>query len=93
MAAHCRVPFSNEANYERFAAQRFAERGGVTAQLVIEEFRSARLRLHPYLIWKNASHPGQPDSIELMEEFLNLEDIRDFTLPEYHNLRPALYRD
>ena len=93
MVAHRRVPFSNEANFVRFEAQRFAERGGITAQLVIEEFHSARLRLHPYLIWKNASHPGQPDSIELMEEFLQLDSIRDFTLPEYDELTPALYRD
>lgn len=93
LVARRRVPFSNEANYARFAAQRFAERGGVTARLVIQEFRCARLRLHPYLIWKEATRPGQPDSMELMAEFLNLEDIGEFTLPDYQGLTPALYRD
>ncbi len=93
MAAHCRAPFSNEANFARFAAQRFAERGGVTARLVIEEFKRARLRLHPYLIWKDANRPDQPDSIKLMEEFLKLGNISGFMHSDYQDLRPALYRD
>lgn len=93
LVAHRRVPFSNAANFERFEAQRYAERGGVTARLIIDELRQGRLRLHPYLIWKNATHPDQPDSVELMNEFLHLADLRDFILPDYQNLAPALYRD
>ncbi len=93
LLAHRRVPFSNAANFEAFAAQRFAERGGVTAQLVIDEFRCARLRLHPYLVWKRATHPDAADSAELLAAFCQLDDLCEYTLADYRDLTPELHRD
>ena len=69
--------------------QRFVERGGVTARLVIEEFRSARLRLYPYLVWKTATYPDQPDNMELMEDFLGVKDLGEYMPPEYRDLKPG----
>ena len=93
LVSHRRVPFSNAGNFEAFAMQRFVERGGVTARLVIEEFRSARLRLYPYLVWKTATYPDQPDNMELLEDFLGLKDLGEYMPPEYRDLEPDLYRD
>ncbi len=93
LEAHRRVPFSNEANFAEFAAQRFAERGGLTAELVIEEFESARLRLTPYLEWKRRFHASQPESPALLREFRALEDPRPFMPRAYRDLRPELRED
>ena len=93
LVSHRRVPFSNAGNFEAFAMQHFVERGGVTARLVIEEFRSARLRLYPYLVWKTATYPDQPDNMELLEDFLGLKDLGEYMPPEYRDLEPDLYRD
>ena len=90
---HRRVPFSNEANLAAFEAQRYVEQGGVTAQLVIEEFRSARLRLHPFLMWKKRACPDTSASPEILEAFLDLDDLDEFILPAYRDLQPALFRD
>ena len=40
LAAHRRVRFDYDPLYREFDRQNFVERGGVTARLVIEEFRS-----------------------------------------------------
>ncbi|MCY3834378.1 MAG: metallophosphoesterase family protein [Chloroflexi bacterium] len=93
LSAHRRVPFSNEANFAAFEVQRFAERGGITAVLLMQEFQFARMRLWPYLQWKRRHHADQPDSVALLDEFERLEDSRPYMPPEYRDLSAALYRD
>lgn len=66
-----------------FARQRFVERGGPVAELVIREFETARLWVLPYLAWRQAHAPGQPDTSELLAAFL-AADVWAYTPPEYH---------
>jgi predicted phosphodiesterase len=93
LSAHRRAPFSNEANFAEFENQRFVQRGGVTAMLLVQEFQTARMRLWPFLQWKKRFYPDQPDSVSLFDEFQDLEDGRPYMPPEYRDLTSALYRD
>ena len=42
-------------------------------QLVVEEFRVARLRLHPFLHWRMAVCPDAPFSMDLLDDFLKVD--------------------
>ena len=90
---HRRVPFDSATFLAEFERQQFVEQCGVTARLIIEEFLTARLRVHPWQAWKRRYHPDIQDSFELLEEFLALEDVSEFIPPEYRDLDSTLYRD
>ena len=93
LAAHRRVPIDVAPLLAEFERQNFTERCGVTAHLVIEEFRSARLQLAAYLIWKQQHHAGRDDSYDLLREFRDLADVSPYLPPAYRGLTSALYRD
>ena len=93
LAAHRRVPFDNAPVFAEFERQDFVERCGVTGYLVVAEFRSASLKLAPYLAWKQNNYADQEDRFELLQEFLDLDDIDDYLPPAYRNLSSDLYRD
>ncbi len=88
-----RIHIDSQAIFEEFERQRFVEQCGVTARLLIREFRSARLQLFPYIVWKQQHHPDQPDSAELLERFLALDDISHYVPPAYRHLDGSLHRD
>ena len=81
---HRRVGYDCAAIFDAFQRQRFVERCGVTARLIIDEFRTARLQLYPYKIWKDHCHPGQADSLALYDAFMALDDKSAYV--------PAMYR-
>ena len=56
--AHRRASFAYETIFEAFEKQRFVQRGGVTAMLLVQEFQTARMRLWPYLQWKQRHYPA-----------------------------------
>ena len=93
LAAHRRLPFDVVPLLAEYERQNFSERCGVTAHLVIEEFRTARLQLAAYLDWKAKRHAGKEDSFELLQEFRDLNDIEPYLPPAYRGLTSALYRD
>lgn len=93
LAAHRRIAFERAPLFAEFERQDFAARTGVSGRLVIEEFRDARLYLAPYIVWKQRAYPQRADSIELMREFLALEDRSAYTPSPYRGLTPDLYRD
>jgi predicted phosphodiesterase len=71
--AHRRIPFDYEALFAEFARQDYEARFGVEARLVLEEFRTARLRLHPFIEWLKLHHPDQPYSHALVDAFLQAD--------------------
>lgn len=91
--AHRRIHYDMQPIFAAFARMGFAERGGNVARLAIEEFRSARLQVYPYLIWKQAQNPRAPDSPALLDEFMNIADARPYLPPEYRDVTSQLYRD
>lgn len=69
------------AAFERWG---FVEQTGVTGRLVVEEFRTARLHLLPFLRWSQAVAPDAPHDAALLERYLATADRWAYTPPEYH---------
>ncbi len=93
LAAHRRLPIDVTPLLDEYERTNFVERCGVTAQLVIEEFRTARLQLAAYIEWKQKRHAGKEDSLKLLREFRELDDLAPYIPPAYRGLTSALYRD
>ncbi|MCY3574755.1 MAG: metallophosphoesterase family protein [Chloroflexi bacterium] len=93
LLAHRRVRYDMQPIFAAFAGMEFAERGGNVARLAIEEFRSARLRVYPYLRWKQVHYPQAPDSPALLREFREIADTRPYLPPEYRDVTSQLYQD
>ena len=93
LAAHRRLPFDSAPLLAEYERTDFIKRCGVTAELVIEEFRTARLQLTAYIVWKAKHYPARDDSCELLQEFRALVDIEPYLPLEYVGLTSALYRD
>ncbi len=81
------VPFNRDALFAEFARQRFAEECGVIGQLIIEEFRTSRLRLAPFLRWRATVCPDAPLTTETLTRFSTV-DPEDY-MPTPHRLRPT----
>jgi predicted phosphodiesterase len=93
LEGHRRIPFDYAPLYAEFERQRFEERCGATGRLVVEEFRTARLQVHPFHRWLHTTHPNQPETDTRVDEFLQLDDISDYLPAEYQDLDTRLYRD
>jgi len=81
-----RVPFSAEPVLRDFGALHFAEACGVTGDLLLEEYRTARLRVAPFLSWRrqlDGEPDNEPDSV-LLSRFLSEIDPWDYTPVHYH---------
>jgi predicted phosphodiesterase len=77
------VSFDYAPLFAEFERQRFVETYGVTAQLVIAEFRTARLQVQPFHEWRKAHHPNMPETPELLDLFSTIDKWPYIPL-EYH---------
>jgi predicted phosphodiesterase len=78
-----RLPFDPAPLFAEFARTEFAEQYGVEAQLAIEEFRTARLQLLPFILWHRERYGDAPFSAATLAEFQQV-DKWAYTPPEYH---------
>lgn len=78
-----RLAFDPAPLLAEYARTRFADDYGIEAQLVIEEFKTARLQLLPFLMWHKEHHPDSPFTPDLLAEF-HQSDKWAYTPPEYH---------
>jgi predicted phosphodiesterase len=78
-----RVPFDYEPIFKEFERLKFVDECGITARLVIEEFRTARLQVHPFIHWHKACFPQEPQSMALLEQFSRINKW-DYTPRAYH---------
>ena len=90
---HRRIHYDMQPIFTAFADMQYAERGGNVARLAIEEFRSARLQVLPYLLWKQAQYPRAPETPALLDEFMAISDARPYLPPEYREVSSQLFRD
>jgi predicted phosphodiesterase len=79
-----RVAYDNSPLFTAFEQQRFVEQVGVIGRLVIEEFRTARLEVVPFINWQAATCPAEPQTVALLERFLATADKWDYTPLPYH---------
>jgi predicted phosphodiesterase len=77
-----RIPFDYDALFAEFERQQWVTRFGVVGQLAVEEFRTARPRIYPFLVWRKRYHPGADITWELLEEFAAVDPF-DYTPPAY----------
>lgn len=77
------VPFDYEPLFQEFERQRFVEQCGVVGQLIVEEFRTARLHLHPFIHWRLACCPAEPITPALLKRYARVNPW-DYTPLAYH---------
>ena len=58
---------------------------GIIGQLVVDEFRTARLQVDPFNIWRNAECPGAALTPALLAEFAKVDAWR--YIPAAYHLR------
>jgi predicted phosphodiesterase len=82
-----RVPFSNDALFAEFARRGFEEECGVIGRLIVEEFRTARLHIAPFLRWRATVCPDAPFTAETLARFREVP--AEEYMPEPHRLALA----
>lgn len=82
---HRRIAYDSAPLFAAFEKLRYEKLLGVTGRLVIEEFRTARLRLYPFWRWLAECYPGQAPTDALVEEYLG-SDIGRFMPDVYRYL-------
>jgi predicted phosphodiesterase len=79
-----RISYDLAPVFTAFERWGFVAATGVTGQLVIEEFRTARLHVLPFLRWCQAVAPDAPHDETLLARYLATADRWAYTPPEYH---------
>lgn len=84
-ATHRRVLFDRERVIQELERQNLIAEHGAFGQLVIEEFRTARQYVGPFMLWRKTCHPNEPLSMEMdfLQEFTD-EARWEHTWPVYH---------
>ncbi len=78
-----RIAFDLDAVLREFERTNFVAQYGIPARLVVKEFETARLELHPFQAWRRAECPDEPVSAALLECFEHV-DKWPYIPPEYH---------
>jgi predicted phosphodiesterase len=64
-----RVSYDRQPLFEEFERQGFRGECGVIGELVLEEFRLARVRVHPFFAWRSACYPDETVDANLLQKF------------------------
>ncbi len=90
-AVHRRVPFDRDRVIRELENQNLIAEHGAFGQLVIEEFRTARPHVGPFMLWRRSCYPNVPVSMDLdfLQEFTD-EARWEHTGIAYHVNRDAL---
>jgi predicted phosphodiesterase len=67
------VPSDPAPVLREFERQGFVERCGVIGELIVDEFRHARLELLPFLTWRRATCPECSLSFDLLSEYRQID--------------------
>jgi len=78
-----RVAFDYEPLWQEFERQKFVDECRVIGWFVVQEFKTARLQLIPFLRWRQACCPDAPLTMELVSEFSKINRW-DYTPLAYH---------
>lgn len=81
-ATHRRVPFDRSRVIEELERQRSIAEHGDFGRFIIEEFRTARPWVGPYMLWRRTHHPDEPMTTSYFDEF-DEELRREHTFPAY----------
>jgi predicted phosphodiesterase len=79
---HRNVPIDFTVLYPAWQSQRFVERCGVTALMVIHEFRTSRMGVHNFMMWMREHHPDEIARHHHAALFLQ-QDVFSYMPPPY----------
>lgn len=83
--AHPReVAYDRAPLFAEFARLGFEEECGVIGRLVVEEFRTARLRIAPFLRWRQATSGDAPFTLDTLAQFRQIDP--EAYMPRAHRL-------
>jgi predicted phosphodiesterase len=83
------VPIDPAPVLVEFERQGFLESCGVVGELVMEEYRHARLELLPFVVWRQSCFPNQPLSYDLLAEYRRIDPL-PYVPSEYrHGWQPS----
>lgn len=86
-----RIAYDTAPLFDAFAREGFAEQCGVTGQLVMREFRTARLHVLPFMRWRAAQHPDALLTPALLDRF-TAADRWQYTPAPYRINQPETER-
>jgi predicted phosphodiesterase len=69
------VPLDPTPVLAEFERQGFLESCGVVGELVMEEYRRARLELLPFVVWRHACFPSRPLDFDLLAEYRRIDQL------------------
>jgi hypothetical protein len=78
------VPLDPAPVLREFERQGFVERCGIIGELIVDEFRHARLELLPFLTWRQAVCPDRPLAFDLLSEYRRI-DPRPYVSSDYRH--------
>ena len=81
-ATQRRAAFDSQRVLDEFERTNFIEQCGVVGYLVVQEYRSARLEVLPFLEWWRKHYPNEPQSMAMLEPFSKVNK-RDYMPPDY----------
>ena len=84
-----RADFDDAPLFAEFERQNFIEECGVIAHLVLEEFKTHRLHIHPFVHWRSACRPDAAVDMNLLAEFKQI-DPWPYIPPAFHVNLPGL---
>src|SRR5688572_19554025 len=76
------VPLDPAPVLAEFERQAFEAECGVIGRLVMDEFVTAKLELHPFVVWHERTCPARPLDADLLAEWRQV-DQRPYILPAY----------
>ncbi len=81
-ATHRRVPFDRSRVIQELERQSAIAEHNDFGRFIVEEFRTARPWVGPYMLWRRTNYPNEPMTTSLAELFT--EDLRrEHTFPAY----------
>lgn len=81
VAHHRTFPLDISPLYPAWVSQRFVERCGVTASMVIEEMRVSRLYVHSFNMWMRENYPDETPTSQHGSLFLQVDPFPYMPLP------------
>ncbi len=87
-----RVPVDYAPLFEEFERQRFVENCGFIGYLIVQQFVHARTVINAFYLWRAEHCPDEPESIALVDEFLDSGQMWRYTTAPYRYNRHLINR-
>jgi predicted phosphodiesterase len=78
-----RVDYDAAPLFDAIERSGLVEQAGPVGELMVEEFRTNRIQVYAFVVWRNRHYPGQPFTQQLLAEFRRA-DRWEYTEPAYH---------